>query len=92
MIAMIEGLIEKGNAYESEGHVLFDVNSYDAYGALSGRKLEDMRAGERVEVADYKHDPMDFVLWKPSTDDLPVGKARGVGAAPVGISNVLQCR
>lgn len=71
MIAMIEGLIEKGNAYESEGHVLFDVNSYDGYGALSGRKLEDMRAGERVEVADYKRDPMDFVLWKPSTDDLP---------------------
>ena len=71
MIVMIEGLIEKGNAYESEGHVLFDVNSYDAYGALSGRKLEDMRAGERVEVADYKRDPMDFVLWKPSTGDLP---------------------
>ncbi len=71
MVAMIEVLIEKGHAYASEGHVLFDVNSYDAYGALSGRKLEDMRAGERVEVADYKRDPMDFVLWKPSTDDLP---------------------
>jgi len=71
MVAMIETLIAKGNAYASEGHVLFDVNSYDAYGALSGRKLEDMRAGERVEVADYKRDPMDFVLWKPSTDDLP---------------------
>ena len=71
MVAMIEVLIEKGNAYVSEGHVLFDVNSYDAYGALSGRKLEDMRAGERVEIADYKRDPMDFVLWKPSTDDLP---------------------
>ncbi len=71
MVAMIEVLIEKGHAYASEGHVLFDVNSYDAYGALSGRKLEDMRAGERVEVADYKRDPMDFVLWKPSSDDLP---------------------
>ncbi len=71
MVAMIEVLIEKGNAYVSEGHVLFDVNSYDAYGALSGRKLEDMRAGERVEVANYKRDPMDFVLWKPSSDDLP---------------------
>lgn len=75
MIAMIEVLIEKGNAYISEGHVLFDVNSYDAYGALSGRKLEDMRAGERVEVADYKRDPMDFVLWKPSSEDLPGWKS-----------------
>lgn len=71
MVDMIKGLIAKGHAYESEGHVLFDVNSYDAYGALSGRKLDDMRAGERVEVADYKRDPMDFVLWKPSTGDLP---------------------
>ncbi|OUS05224.1 cysteine--tRNA ligase [Rhodobacterales bacterium 52_120_T64] len=71
MVSMIERLIERGNAYVSEGHVLFDVNSYDAYGALSGRKLEDMRAGKRVEIADYKRDPMDFVLWKPSTDDLP---------------------
>ena len=71
MITMIEVLIEKGNAYASEGHVLFDVNSYENYGWLSGRKLEDMRAGERVEVADYKRDPMDFVLWKPSSDDLP---------------------
>ena len=71
MVAMIQGLIDKGHAYAAEGHVLFDVNSYDAYGALSGRKLEDMRAGERVEVADYKRDPMDFVLWKPSTGDQP---------------------
>ena len=71
MITMIEDLIAKKNAYKSEGHVLFDVNSYDAYGTLSGRKLEDMRAGERVEIADYKRDPMDFVLWKPSTGDLP---------------------
>ena len=75
MIAMIEVLIEKGNAYVSEGHVLFDVNSYDAYGALSGRTLADMRAGERVEIADYKRDPMDFVLWKPSTGDLPGWKS-----------------
>ena len=71
MVAMIQTLVDKGNAYEAEGHVLFDVNSFDAYGALSGRKLEDMRAGERVEVADYKRDPMDFVLWKPSTEDQP---------------------
>ncbi len=71
MVAMITDLIEKGHAYAAEGHVLFDVNSYNAYGALSGRKLEDMRAGERVEVADYKRDPMDFVLWKPSTGEQP---------------------
>ncbi len=71
MVAMITDLIAKGHAYAAEGHVLFDVNSYEAYGALSGRKLEDMRAGERVEVADYKRDPMDFVLWKPSTRDQP---------------------
>ena len=71
MVAMIEGLIASGHAYAAAGHVLFDVNSYDAYGALSGRKLADMRAGERVEVADYKRDPMDFVLWKPSTGDQP---------------------
>ncbi len=71
MVAMIQVLIDKGHAYVADGHVLFDVNSYDAYGALSGRRLADMRAGERVEVADYKRDPMDFVLWKPSTGDQP---------------------
>ncbi|MEO1919615.1 MAG: cysteine--tRNA ligase [Paracoccaceae bacterium] len=71
MVEMIEKLIASGNAYESAGHVLFDVNSYDAYGTLSGRKLDDMRAGARVEVANYKRDPMDFVLWKPSSKDLP---------------------
>jgi cysteinyl-tRNA synthetase len=71
MIAMIEGLIEKGHAYEAEGHVLFRVRSYKEYGALSGRSVDDMIAGARVEVAPYKEDPMDFVLWKPSSDDLP---------------------
>lgn len=71
MIEMIDVLIGKNHAYASEGHVLFDVNSYDHYGALSGRKLGDMRAGERVEIADYKRDPMDFVLWKPSSEGQP---------------------
>jgi len=71
MVAMIEGLIAKGHAYEAEGHVLFSVGSYPEYGALSGRSVEDMIAGARVEVAPYKRDPMDFVLWKPSDDDLP---------------------
>ncbi len=71
MIAMIERLIESGNAYEAEGHVLFHVPSMQDYGRLSGRNMEDMIAGARVEVAPYKRDPADFVLWKPSTDDLP---------------------
>jgi cysteinyl-tRNA synthetase len=71
MVAMIEELIAKGHAYEAEGHVLFDVDSYADYGALSGRSVDDMIAGARVEVAPYKRNPMDFVLWKPSSDDLP---------------------
>jgi cysteinyl-tRNA synthetase len=71
MIAMIADLIAKGHAYEKEGHVLFRVRSYEAYGKLSGRSVDDMIAGARVEVAPFKEDPMDFVLWKPSTDDLP---------------------
>ncbi|GLQ07028.1 cysteine--tRNA ligase [Sneathiella chinensis] len=71
MIGMISVLIEKGHAYEAEGHVLFDVTSMPEYGALSGRNRDDMIAGARVEVAPYKKDPADFVLWKPSTDDMP---------------------
>ena len=71
MIAMIAGLERDGFAYEKDGHVLFRVRKYNAYGALSGRTVDDMIAGARVEVAPYKEDPMDFVLWKPSTDDLP---------------------
>lgn len=71
MIRMISKLIEKGHAYEAEGHVLFDVNSMPDYGKLSGRNRDDMIAGARVEVAPYKKDPADFVLWKPSTDDMP---------------------
>lgn len=71
MVAMIEGLIARGHAYAAEGHVLFDVRSYPEYGALSGRSVDDMIAGARVEVAPYKRDPMDFVLWKPSSDEEP---------------------
>ncbi|MFN0116170.1 MAG: cysteine--tRNA ligase [Paracoccaceae bacterium] len=71
MVAMIQGLIASGHAYEKEGHVLFRVRSYAGYGRLSGRSVDDMIAGARVEVAPFKEDPMDFVLWKPSTDDLP---------------------
>jgi cysteinyl-tRNA synthetase len=71
IIAMIHTLIAGGHAYAAEGHVLFDVASYAAYGALSGRDTEEMIAGARVEVAPYKKNPADFVLWKPSTPELP---------------------
>jgi len=72
MIVMIEDLIKRGHAYpDGAGHVLFSVKSYPDYGKLSGRSVDDMIAGARVEVADNKRDPMDFVLWKPSTDELP---------------------
>ena len=71
MIIMIKDLIKSGHAYEAEGHVLFSVESYKDYGALSGRSIDDMIAGARVEIAPYKANPLDFVLWKPSSDDLP---------------------
>ena len=71
MVEMIADLIDKGHAYAAEGHVLFNVDSYAHYGELSGRSVDDMIAGARVEVAPYKKNPMDFVLWKPSSDDLP---------------------
>ncbi len=71
MIALTERLIAEGHAYEAEGHALFSVESMPGYGALSGRKLEDMLAGARVEVASYKRHPGDFVLWKPSGSDEP---------------------
>lgn len=67
ILSMIKHLIDKGHAYEAEGHVLFDVNSYKFYGELSKRDREGMIAGARVETAPYKRDPGDFVLWKPST-------------------------
>jgi cysteinyl-tRNA synthetase len=71
MIEMIEGLLAKGYAYENEGHVLFSVDSYSDYGSLSNRQHEDQIAGARVAIAAYKKNPRDFVLWKPSTPDLP---------------------
>jgi len=71
MIAMIRSLIDGGYAYEAEGHVLFHVEAYEQYGALSRRNLREMIAGARVEVAPYKRAAADFVLWKPSGDDLP---------------------
>ena len=71
MITLVKKMIEKGCAYEADGHVLYDVSSYPSYGALSGRDLEDQIAGSRVEVASFKKNAGDFVLWKPSTDEQP---------------------
>ena len=71
IIELIQTLIDRGHAYVAQGHALFDVSSYPAYGALSRRKPEDMLAGARVEVAPYKRSPLDFVLWKPSGADQP---------------------
>jgi cysteinyl-tRNA synthetase len=81
MIAMIERLVGTGHAYEAMGHVLFSVPSDPDYGVLSRRDREQMIAGARVEVAPYKRDPADFVLWKPSPDgvigwDSPWGRGR----------------
>lgn len=71
MISITAQLIEKGHAYAADGHVLFNVPSMADYGALSGRNRDDMVAGARVEVAPYKKDPADFVLWKPSSESQP---------------------
>jgi len=71
MIDMISALIERGHAYEADGHVLFSVQSMPDYGRLSRHSRDELVAGARVEVAPYKKDPADFVLWKPSTPDLP---------------------
>ena len=71
MIALINVLLDQGHAYAADGHVLFAVDSYANYGHLSHRNTEDMIAGARVEIAPYKRNPMDFVLWKPSTRELP---------------------
>jgi len=81
MINFIEDLLRKKNAYESDKHILFDIDSYNNYGELSGRNPKDMIAGSRVEVQSYKRNPLDFVLWKPSKDNeigwpSPWGKGR----------------
>ncbi len=71
MIELVELLLKNGHAYEAEGHVLFSVDSMPKYGFLSGRSMKEMLAGARIEVADYKKNPADFILWKPSTADQP---------------------
>lgn len=71
MIDLVKLLLQNGHAYETEGHVLFDVDSMPGYGYLSGRSMKEMLAGARIEVASYKKNPADFVLWKPSDADQP---------------------
>jgi len=71
MIELVKKMVKNGYAYEAEKHVLYDVSSYPSYGALSGRDIEDQIAGSRVEVASFKRNPGDFVLWKPSSKDQP---------------------
>ena len=71
MIELVKLLLQNGHAYEAQGHVLFDVDSMPGYGFLSGRSMKEMLAGARIEVADYKKNPADFVLWKPSEPGQP---------------------
>ena len=71
MIELVKLLLQNGHAYEAEGHVLFSVDSMPNYGFLSGRSMKEMLAGARIEVADYKKNPADFILWKPSAAGQP---------------------
>lgn len=71
MIELVKKLLANGHAYAAENHILFDVDSFAGYGTLSGRSMKEMLAGARIEVADYKKNPADFILWKPSAADQP---------------------
>ena len=82
IISQIGAIMANGHAYAAEGHVLFDVESYKDYGALSNRDLDDMINGARVEVAPYKKNPQDFVLWKPSKAGEPVWDSPWGGGRP----------
>jgi cysteinyl-tRNA synthetase len=93
MVRIIEKLIARGHAYVADGHVLFDVPSMPAYGRLARRSLDEMVAGARVDVAPYKRDPMDFVLWKPSNPETEPGwESPGALADRAGISNARRWR
>ncbi len=82
IINMIQRLVDSGYAYEAEGHVLFNVPAYAEYGKLSGRNQKEMIAGARIEVAPFKKDPSDFVLWKPSSKDQPAWESPWGGGRP----------
>ena len=92
MIGMIARLVETGHAYEADGHVLFHVPSDPDYGALGRRDRDAMIAGARVEVASYKKDPADFVLWKPSDDGVIGWDSRGSATSPSAILSRCRCR
>ncbi len=85
MRALIEALVAKGHAYVADGHVLFAVGTIANFGALSGRSKDEMEAGARVEIAPYKRDPMDFVLWKPSKTAEPGKPGEPGWPSPCGI-------
>ncbi len=71
MIEMAKSLIQKGFAYEKKGHIYFSVSSFENYGKLSNKNLEKLKSGSRIEISEFKKNPMDFVLWKPSEEDVP---------------------
>ena len=87
MVTLIKQLIARGHAYEAGGEVLFDTQSMPEYGELSGRKLEEQKAGARIAVDAHKKNAADFVLWKQSSADEPGWESPGAGDAPVGISS-----
>jgi cysteinyl-tRNA synthetase len=91
IIEMIEVLIAKGHAYPLKGDVYYSVASFEDYGKLSGRALEDLKAGARVEVNDEKRDPMDFALWKAAKPGEICWESPWDPVVPVGILNVLLC-
>ena len=71
MVEMTSSLISKGFAYENQGNVYFNINSFKDYGKLSNKNLEELKSGNRIEISDLKKNPMDFVLWKPSSEEDP---------------------
>ena len=86
MIEMTSSLIKKKFAYENKGHVYFSVSTFKGYGKLSNKNLDELKAGNRIEVSDLKKNPMDFVLWKPSNPEEPGwGSRHGDEVGQVGI-------
>ena len=93
IVSMVERLIESGAAYPGgNGDVYYDVSTFPAYGALSDRRIEDLRSGARVEIDEAKDDPLDFVLWKSSKPGEPSWNRRGDRVGPAGISNARRWR
>jgi cysteinyl-tRNA synthetase len=92
IVALIQTLLDKSFAYVGgSGDVYYDVSRFDCYGRLANKKLDDLRAGSRIEIEDAKDDPLDFVLWKAAKPVSRVGRRRGARADPAGISSVQRC-